>query len=206
MELTSGGYDDGYAATTCFWGTEPSSLVRTFLSGVSVNGKTVLDAGCGEGKNANAFAGAGASVVAVDCSKKAIQNGQKLFTSPSISWHIGQIETWPLEPGSFDVIVGYGLLHCLPDAAAQQRLVRRLQSATKPGGYNIICTFNDRSHDLSAHEGFSPLLLPHETYLGYYADWKIIEVSDADLHETHPHNGIPHHHSLTRLLARNNDA
>jgi hypothetical protein len=35
-----------------------------------------------------------------------------------------------------------------------------------------------------------------------YRGWTLLHQSDEDLHETHPHNSIPHVHSMTRLIAR----
>lgn len=200
--MADGGYDAGYAATDCFWGTDPASLVRKFLTSYDVNGFDVLDVGCGEGKNANAFANAGAQVLAIDCSDLAIANGRRLFPSNLIDWRVADASKmqWPAE--SFEIVVSYGLLHCLSDASSAERLIDSMQQATKVGGYNIFCTFNDRSQDLSAHPGFKPLLLGHDWYLDRYTGWSIDEASDTDLHETHPHNMIPHHHSLTRVIAK----
>jgi len=200
--LADGGYDAGYSATECFWGTEAASLVKAFLTERDVDGFAVLDVGCGEGKNANAFAKAGASVIAIDCSDLAVANGQRLFESKLIDWRVADASSLILPADSFDVVVSYGLFHCLSDKASAERLISDVQRATKPGGYNIFCTFNDRSQDLSAHPGFEPLLLGHEWYLGNYAGWLIEQSSDKDLHETHPHNMIPHHHSLTRVIAK----
>lgn len=201
MDL-NGGYDDGYAASKCFWGTEPSSLVRQFLRENDVESLNVLDLGCGEGKNANAFAIAGANVEAVDCSALAIENGRAIFTSRRIRWHIADVATWPLGTESHDIVILYGLFHCLASSNSIAEMVQRSRAATKVGGHHIVCTFNDRSHDLRAHPGFRPLLLPHEWFLRQYADWHLLSASDSDLYETHPHNMIPHHHSLTRLIAR----
>ena len=80
-----------------------------------------------------------------------------------------------------------------------------LQAATAPGGYNVVCVFNDRQQDLTAHPGFTPTLLRHTDYLGLYSSWELVYASDEDLHEIHPHNGVPHMHSLTRLIARKNE-
>ena len=202
--MVNGGYDEGYAATDCFWGTDAASLVRQFLADHEVAGLSVLDIGCGEGKNANAFAGAGAHVTAIDCSELAIQTGQRLFRSQLIDWQVGNAALVRLETEQYDVVVSYGLFHCLSNADALDELITRLQTTTRKGGFNIFCTFNDRSQDLSAHPGFEPLLLSHRWYLDRYAGWEVVTVSDSDLHETHPHNQIPHHHSLTRMIARKN--
>src|SRR5690242_16399740 len=64
-----GPYDDRYARCPCFWGREPGSLIRRLEAHIpSFAGLTVLDAGCGEGKNAAYLSERGAVVHAVDCS------------------------------------------------------------------------------------------------------------------------------------------
>lgn len=200
--MIDGGYEDGYKATPCFWGSAPASLVRLFLARQDVSQHKVLDLGCGEGKNAHAFALNGARVDAVDCSSKAIENGRIAFPSSNISWHIADARSWEGEDDSYDVIISYGVLHCMRNEADAAALISNMSKMTKCGGYNIICTFNDRRHDLTAHPGFSPLLAGHGWYLGQYAGWQITDASDSDLFETHPHNQIPHYHSMTRLIAR----
>ncbi len=200
--MIDGGYDEGYAATNCFWGPDPASLVKKFLTEQDVKGYKVLDLGCGEGKNAFAFANAGANVLAIDCSERAIQNGKSQFITDQIDWRIADASELVLPHEKFHVIVCYGLFHCFSKISALESVIAKIQDATVLGGYNIFCTFNERSQDLSAHPGFSPLLLRHSWYLERYASWSIEEASDTDLHETHPHNLIPHHHSLTRVIAR----
>ena len=59
--MIDGGYDSGYRACPCFWGSDPGSLVSRLATIVpSFTGLQVLDAGCGEGKNAIFLAGKGA--------------------------------------------------------------------------------------------------------------------------------------------------
>ncbi len=201
--LNRGGYDDGYEAVPCLWGTEPGSLVQMVLSMPEFGWtRRVLDIGCGEGKNAAAFARSGCQVDAVDCSPAAIANGKRTFTDAPIKWLCEDARTFPCEANSYDIVVGYGVFHCLSNNIEVDQLVDRLRQTTRRGGLNIVCTFNDRSHDLSAHPGFAPLLLPHQWYVDRYLGWELLHSSDADLIETHPHNLIRHHHSLTRIIAR----
>jgi len=201
LKRLQGPYDDAYRAVPCFWGTEPSSLVREILPTLSGPLK-VLDLGCGEGKNAAAFAHLGCEVDAVDCSLIAIQNGKRTFPSPNIKWHHEDVLHFECSEAMYDVVICYGLLHCLDSCEEIERMLARVHRTTRSVGINVVCTFNDRSHDLSAHPGFLPTLLPHAWYLAKYSHWQLVHSSDADLHETHPHNGIPHHHSMTRILAR----
>jgi tellurite methyltransferase len=199
----NGGYDSGYLSCPCFWGREPGSLLQRLCSYVSdFQGLSVLDAGCGEGKNAAFMAKLGAKVRAVDISAAGIRNGKLAFgLDEKIQWEFGDIRSIPLE-NQYDIVIAYGLLHCLPNEIDIRRTVHRFQASTRIGGYNLLCAFNRRQQDLIAHPDLVPTLLDHQEYLDMYAEWTILESSDSDLTEAHPNNRIRHTHALTRLLAR----
>jgi tellurite methyltransferase len=199
---SGGGYDDGYSRCPCFWGASPGSLVRNHLAGIgNAKGLKVLDLGCGEGKNANAYALAGADVTAVDCSKYAIMNALQAFPNAKVKWVQSDAQSYLRGADSFDIIIMYGLLHCLGSAAEVTSIIDLALKKTRAGGTHIVAVFNDGPHDLSAHPGFAPLLLPHEFYLARYEGQKIIVANSSILDEVHPHNNIRHFHSLTRLVA-----
>jgi 2-polyprenyl-3-methyl-5-hydroxy-6-metoxy-1,4-benzoquinol methylase len=202
MTKADGGYDDGYEACPCFWGAEPGSLVKALEKIVSFDGLSVLDLGCGEGKNALYIGQSGATVVATDCSTSAIKNATSGFSHPNVTYSVGDARGLAFEEGQFDVSIAYGLLHCLQDFREVQSVISTLKAATKPGGYMVVCAFNDRDQDLSAHPGFHPFLAPHASYVELLSGWETIVCSDENLYETHPHNNVPHHHSLTRILSR----
>jgi tellurite methyltransferase len=205
MQMANGGYDDGYRTCPCLWGKEPGSYVKLLLSRMkSFDGLHFLDAGCGEGKNAAFIAANGGSVEALEISDLAQENGLKAWGSNSlITWRSGDIRQSELTTEAYDVVVAYGLLHCLSTEAEIAQVLNNLKRATRVGGYNVVCAFNRRHQELEAHPGFSPMLLAHDDYIGAYAKhWEIIASSDSDLVETHPHNGIQHTHSMTRLLVR----
>lgn len=201
-EIYEGGYDDGYRKCSCFWGTSPGSLVRNFLSNVkAVRGLKVADLGCGEGKNAAAFAAAGAEVTAVDCSEFALKNARSSFSSAKVNWVLSDAGSFLKRAEEFDIVLMYGLLHCLRSEEEVRSLVELAICKTKPRGFHILVAFNDGPHEMKeAHPTFSPLLLPHLFYVSRYADHKVLVVEDAILSEVHPHNEIPHSHSITRLM------
>jgi tellurite methyltransferase len=202
-ELTAnGGYDDGYSSCACFWGRSPGSLVRRFIANVPCKGLRVLDLGCGEGKNAYALARAGAVVTAVDCSELAIANGRTAFADGKIEWVVSEGATYLLDCETFDVVVMYGLLHCLPSRKAISTMIASALRKTLRGGYHLVATFNEGPHDLSAHPRLRPTLAPHEFYLNQYRGHELVTQSTEIIHEVHPHNSIPHYHSLTRLTVR----
>lgn len=116
-----------------------------------------------------------------------------------------EITSCAFPSGTFDIVIAYGILHCLDSEDHVAIAVRQLKEWTTPGGYLLACAFNSRHQDLSAHPGFRPTLLSHDDYLMFFeedAEWSVTLQSDADLHETHPHNGVPHTHSMTRIIAR----
>jgi len=164
----------------------------------------ILDAGCGEGKNAAYLAGLGALVRAIDVSPLAIRNAKAAWAElHNLTWEIADIRTAPLQPAGYDVIVAYGLFHCLPAVEDIYSTARQLQQATVVGGYNVICAFNDRRQDLrDAHPTLRPSLLAHDKYRTLYSGWDYLVVSDSDLHESHPDKNVPHVHALTRLLTQ----
>ena len=200
-----GGYDDGYKQCPCFWGRKPGSLVEKLLTFVpSVEGFSILDAGCGEGKNSAYLGQLGAHVDATDISEYAISNAKREWGDvEGIQWAVADVRQTIIPSAHYDIVIAYGVFHCLNNSAEIENLIAKIKQATKIGGYNVVCTFNDRSQDLTAHENFRPCLLPHSYFLQQYADWSILDESDTDLTEAHPHNNIEHTHSMTRLIARN---
>jgi tellurite methyltransferase len=204
--MIDGGYDTGYRECPCFWGSEPGSLIEKLAEIVpSFKNFSVLDAGCGEGKNSFFLADKGALVDAYDISQLAIEHAENLkfgHRVENVSFRSQDIRTVDLNAATFDVVIAYGLMHCLADETAIVAMTELLKRSTKNGGHLVLCAFNDRSQDLSAHPGFTPTLLPHTAYLSMFTGWEIIEVSDKDLQETHPHNNIPHTHSMTRIIAK----
>lgn len=200
----NGGYDDGYGKCACFWGLEPGSFVKLFHAQTPfIEGFSILDVGCGEGKNAVFLAAAGATVEACDVSALAIKNARHQWTEQSgVTWKMDDVRHMKLPEAHFDAVVAYGLFHCLPSGAEIRKTIDRLQAATKYQGFHVICAFNSRRQELHAHPGFTPSLLDHAEYLAAYSSWEVVAQSDSDLTERHPHNDIEHTHSMTRILAR----
>jgi ubiquinone/menaquinone biosynthesis C-methylase UbiE len=168
---------------------------------MSLTGLATLDLGCGEGTNAAWLMAQQCSVTAVDISEHALINARRKYPESKVNWLQADATELQFPDSSFDLIVAYGLLHCIQDGALRN-LVWRMQRWTKPSGINVVVAFNARSQDLSGHPGFEPTLLTHDMYMHLYGSWETLLSTDTDLYETHPHNGIPHHHSMTRLAAK----
>ncbi|NPV24099.1 class I SAM-dependent methyltransferase [Bradyrhizobium aeschynomenes] len=197
-----GGYENGYKSCPCFWGDAPGALIKAFLKErSSCEGLSVLDLGCGEGKNAVAFARAGAAVDAVDCSAQGIENGRRAFPHPSINWVVADAGDYLKRSHVYDIVIMYGLLHCLPSQDAIAATIDLAIQRTAHSGRHFVVAFDDGPHDLSAHPDFQPTLLSHNFYLSRYARHRVLRAESEVIHEVHPNNKIPHFHSITRITA-----
>lgn len=111
------------------------SQVRTFVQGVPLAGKRVLDLGCGKGRFSIAAAATGASsVTAVDISARMIEeakeNAAARGVADRISFTVGDVDQF-LGDGRYDCIVLMEILVHLPDP---HEAVRRCADMLTPGG------------------------------------------------------------------------
>ena len=118
-------------------------------------GLRVLELGCGTGRLLSELRPSRG--VGVDFSARMIEVARQRH--PDLEFHEGDVEDADFIAGlrgPFDVIVMYGLLHCLPSIAEITSVVEQALRKTNGGGYHIVATFNDGPHDLTAHPGFVP--------------------------------------------------
>ncbi|MBY0373186.1 MAG: class I SAM-dependent methyltransferase [Bryobacteraceae bacterium] len=91
-----------------------------------IQGKSVLDAGCGDGTYAIRLANHGAMVTALDFSfpmltaarQRASVSGVNYFSHTHVRWCQGDIRALPLADGSFDVALAITVL-CMIDSPEQ---------------------------------------------------------------------------------------
>ena len=105
-----------------------------------VEGKRVLDFGCGIGYGTHRIAPRCASIVGVDVSEDAIAEASRRFESPGLSYQrIQPAERAPLpfEDGAFDVVLSFQVFEHLTDPDAYLQEVRRVLA---PAGLFICVT------------------------------------------------------------------
>jgi cyclopropane fatty-acyl-phospholipid synthase-like methyltransferase len=197
-----GQYDIEYAQCKCFWGKTPGKFV--LLLKKYLNKGTILDLGAGEGKNSIYLSQKGFKVVAVECSKFAIENFKRLIDTKSISnLSIIQADVRTFHTcGYFDGIIAYGLLHCLPSLSDSINIVKKMKKWTVKGGINIIVTFTADKSIPTIQSYLNPCFIKKEELEEWYKDWDILELEEEIINEIHPTSNIEHQHSLVRVLAR----
>jgi len=125
------------------FGTAPSDWAREVVPLVR-HGATVLDLGCGEGRDSVFFAELGAAVTGVDLAADGLDKARRLARRRGV--RVRLIEgpmTGALPAGPFDLIFSCGAIHYVP-RAQRGRLFRRLAAMTRPGGHQAHVVFTDR--------------------------------------------------------------
>ncbi len=204
FEISSniGRYDRLYSAVGTLWSEAPGRMVRQ-ASKISRVGRA-LDVGCGDGKNALYLAKLGWEVDAFDVSALALACFQKrLKGTKNLSIRAWQdnAHDCDLRQRSYQLVVAYGLYHCLSDAdvvAAHSRVTR----AVAPGGLLAYAAFNDRL-PVPPNHGTEKLYLRDEDHiLGLALGWTVEAYQIGTISEAHFPVIGEHQHSLTWALLR----
>ncbi len=165
---------------------------------------TILDLGCGDGRNSFMLAGLGCVVTAVDLSDTYLGKLRDL-----VSLFPRKIETIRCNATNFEFnktyncILSHGLLHFLSRNEIQH-LIRSIKISTSEGGVNVFTTaFADSSEDLPADfikDGHQNSLAIGEL-LSYYCDWETISYERYTKWDFHPDKGY-HAHPIEKLIFR----
>ena len=110
---------------------------------VPLEGKRVLDVGCGGGILADSMARRGAEVLGIDLATKALKVAQlhaMEAETKGVSYREISAEALAVEqPGSFDVVTCMEMLEHVPDPSL---IVNACAGLVKPGGYVFFSTIN----------------------------------------------------------------
>ena len=107
-----------------------------------LNGKVVLDVGCGGGILSESMARRGAQVTAIDLGEKALKVAKlhQLESGVAVDYRLMSVESLAKEkPACFDVVTCMEMLEHVPDPAA---IVAACATLVKPGGHVFFSTLN----------------------------------------------------------------
>jgi 2-polyprenyl-6-hydroxyphenyl methylase/3-demethylubiquinone-9 3-methyltransferase len=118
-------------------------LRLNFIDGlVGLQGKRVLDVGCGGGILSESMAEKGAHVTGIDLGDKALKVAKlhQLESGSTVDYRLISVEDLAKEqPASFDVVTCMEMLEHVPDPEA---IVRACAQLVKPGGSVFFSTIN----------------------------------------------------------------
>ncbi len=107
-----------------------------------VDGRRVVDIGCGGGILSESLAAQGASVVGIDLGEKALGVAKlhQLESRSSVAYRLVAAEAFAAEsPATFDIVTCMELLEHVPDPAS---IIAACAALAKPGGLVVISTIN----------------------------------------------------------------
>jgi SAM-dependent methyltransferase len=108
-----------------------------------VEGRRVLEIGCGPGSFANVLVEMGADLIGADFSPAAVERArQRIGPNSRFEGVVADIQNMPFEDGSFDVTVSLMTLEHIPDP---KRGLAELVRVTRPGGRLVVGTPNHLS-------------------------------------------------------------
>lgn len=111
-----------------------SVLVDDFLAQVELQGRRVLDAGCGTGRGALALEERGASVTAVDLGPRLVAATRRRIAGEAL---VGDVLRLPFADATFDVVFSSEVIEHTPDPLAAAVDMYRV---LKPGGHLVLST------------------------------------------------------------------
>lgn len=115
-------------------------LFDQLLKGRFDNCKSILDVGCGYGRNLHYFLKNGYEVFGVDENADAIENVKALAhqlapTIPVENFVTCAIEAMPFNDNSFDVVISSAVFHFANDHNHFEQMLRSCWRVLKPGGF-----------------------------------------------------------------------
>lgn len=119
-----------YFGAEALAGTE-RSLRKLHITPELVKDRVVLDAGCGMGRFSEVLSRWGAQCVAVDLSEAIDVAHSHFHDRNNILFLQADVTNLPFPPGTFDVILAWGVLH---HTASTERAFKAVARHLKPGG------------------------------------------------------------------------
>lgn len=114
-------------------------LFDQLLKGRIVRGMSILDAGCGSGRNIVYLLKSGFEVFGVDESSSALAQTRGLTTNlaahlPAGNFRVESVEKMSFDDASFDVVLSSAVLHFARDEDQWQQMLTEMWRVLKPGG------------------------------------------------------------------------
>lgn len=118
--------------------------IESFAEFESAKGRRVLEIGIGLGADHQRFAEAGAELVGIDLTPRAIERTRERFRAHGLTsdLKVGDAEKLDLETDRFDIVYSWGVIHHSPDTAAA---VNEIHRVLKPGGVAKVMIYNKYS-------------------------------------------------------------
>lgn len=204
-----GPYHELYAgAETLLWPGRAGRMVRKAVERLPSPG-LALDIGCGDGKDIVFLEDHGWTATGIDIASRAIDGTKRRIAEHFGSGHsslanISRFDAvrYDYPDAQYDLVVAYGLYHCLDDEALA--IVHRgAVRALKSGGLFAFATFNDLLPIPDGHRTGDLILRPADHIFQITnGDFELLDSQIGEISEEHYPMVAKHKHSLTWALLK----
>jgi tellurite methyltransferase len=195
-------YDKRYSQNNCYWGQKPSALCYEVLKHLPPEKPfSLLDMGCGEGRNSVFLARNGYQVKAFDLSLAGVEKTRQYAHVLNLPITVFQadINQFRLDE-NHDILFSTGTMHYIR-LELRDEIIADYKTHTSVGGLNAYSVFIEKPFIPRAPDAESSAKLwKSGEILTYYHDWEILffEETVFDCNSS----GVPHRHAVNRIVAR----
>lgn len=195
-------YESRYRQQEYYWGTAPSEMCYEVMRlKPPVRPWTVLDIGCGEGKDAVFFARNGYVVSAFDIADEGLNKARQLAAANNVEINFFKANLWDYRLQSdFDIIFSSGVFHYIKPELRSE-LLGNYREHTKNEGVCALNVFVQKPFITQPPDGESSDTVWCSGELsGYFSEW-YFHRSEQVIFDC-VSGGIPHQHCMDVLIAR----
>ena len=144
-------------------------LFDQLLKGTYADCHTILDAGCGTGRNLFHFLKNNYVVYGVDSSQEAISQVQSIAgefsrLNPIENFPVAPVENMPFAAEKFDLVISSAVLHFAENLEHFEAMLNEMWRVLKPGGYLFCRLASDIGIESAVHFiGNGRYILPDES-------------------------------------------
>ena len=195
-------YESRYDREEYYWGVKPSDMCFEVMKLLPpTKALTVLDIGCGEGKDAVFFAKNGYKVSAFDITRSGVDKAKRLADQHrvDVNFFKADINDFRLE-SEFDVLFCSGVLHFIPHELRSE-IFENYRSHTAVGGINAMNVFVKKPFiPISPDKDSRNFNWLSGELFGCYTDW-LLHRCDEVIFDCSS-GGVPHKHCMDIMIAQ----
>ncbi|HSB69092.1 MAG TPA: class I SAM-dependent methyltransferase [Candidatus Methylomirabilis sp.] len=163
-------------ANALLYGTEPTSVARRLVGLLRAQGvRSILEAGCGSGRDALFYAREGFDVTGTDLSQNALRWAGRRAETEGLRLNLirDDLARTRLPAGSFDAAIAIHLVHLQP-ADVRQTMVNQLWRLTRDAGLIVMANYS------TSEQGFTTWDAYPEPNTRVDSRGKLVHFFDAD--------------------------
>jgi len=194
------------------WGEEPSlgaQEVLKFLKTNNIVKATILDIGCGYGRDLNFFRKNGYKVRGIEISEEAIKKAKEIY--PGLTVDLGDVKNmYQYKTSMFDIVFGNFLLHLFDQLSVRKKILSECYRVLRPGGYLFHTVASIKDPDFGKgkkigknlfinERGVKKFFYTKEAILNEFGKFSVLDIKLIE--EPHTHDS-PHIHKSYLIIAQ----